>query len=286
MATITMLHPGAMGAAVAGLLVEAGHDVRWAGDGRSQATRNRAIAAGLDDHASIAAAIAGADVVISLCPPSAALAVADHVAAAGFAGCYVDANAVRPSTARAIAAMFDDVVDGSVIGGPPVHGDDHPTRLYLSGPSAPDVAALFDDDALEVMVMAGAPVGSASAVKVGFAGWTKGTAALLLALRAMARAEGVEDEVLAEWRRSIPGIAQRTERVGPVAAKAWRFEGELRELGAAMAANGLPDGFHLAAADVYHALADLRHASDPTVDDVLGRLAGRPPPDQGAPGTG
>ncbi|HKJ57533.1 MAG TPA: DUF1932 domain-containing protein [Nitriliruptoraceae bacterium] len=276
---VGMIHPGAMGATVGGLLVEAGHRVVWASTGRSAATRRRATACGLEDVATIPDLAAQSDVIVALCPPGAAAEVAAAVAATGFAGTYVDANAVQPATARAIDTMFPDVVDGSVIGGPPVHGDDHPTRLYLSGASAADVAALFDDDALEVMVMAGAGVGAASAVKVGFAGWTKGTAALLLALRAMARAEGVEDHVLAEWRRSIPGIADRTERVGPVAAKAWRFEGELRELAAAMAAHGLPDGFHLAAADVYGALADLRHATDPSVDDVLGRLAERPAPD-------
>ncbi len=262
-----------MGAAVGGLLVEAGHRVVWAGRQRSAATRDRAKAAGLRDVDSLDALAAQAEVVISLCPPGVAIDVARAVAATGFDGTYLDANAVQPATARSIASVLGDVVDGSVIGGPPVHGDDHPTRLYLAGPSARRVAALFDDDALEVMVMTDAPVGAASAVKVGFAGWTKGTTALLLALRAMARAEGVEDEVLAEWRRSIPGIAERTDRVGPVAAKAWRFEGEMRELAAALGAHGLPEGFHLAAADVYAALADLRQADSPTVDDVMDRLA-------------
>ena len=273
MATITMLHPGAMGAAVGGLLVEAGHEVHWAGDGRSQATRDRAMAAGLQEHGSIPEAVAGADMVISLCPPGAAVTVAEQVADAGFTGCYVDANAVQPTTVRRIADLFDDVVDGSVVGGPPVHGDDHPTRLYLSGPTAHRVAALFDDDALDVVGLPDATIGAASAVKMAFAGWTKGTAALLVALRAMARAEGVEEAVLAEWRRSLPGIAERTDRAAPLAAKAWRFEGELREIAGAMTAHGLPDGFHIAAAEVYAALADLRHIDDVTPADLLDRLA-------------
>lgn len=274
MATIAMLHPGAMGAAVGGLLVGAGHEVHWAGDGRSQATRDRAMAAGLQEHRTIPEALAGADVVISLCPPDAAVTVAGHVAETGFTGCYVEANAVQPTTVRRIADLFDHVVDGSVVGGPPVHGDDHPTRLYLSGPTAHRVAALFDDDALEVVVLPDAAIGAASAVKMAFAGWTKATAALVVALRAMARAEGVEEAVLAEWRRSLPGTAERSERAGPLAAKAWRFEGELREIAGAMGAHGLPDGFHLAAAEVYATLADLRHAEDVTPTDLLDRLTG------------
>lgn len=271
MTTIGLLHPGAMGAVIGGLLVEAGHEVVWAGADRSDATRRRAGDAGLRDLASVPALVDAADVVVSLCPPGVALEVARAVAAADFTGCYVEANAVRPDTTRAVGALFAVTVDGSIIGGPPVHGDDHPTRLYLSGPSAPTVAGLFHDDALEVVVLDG-PVGAASAVKMAFAGWTKATAALAVSLRAMARAEGVEDAVLAEWERSLPGLAERSGRAGPLAAKAWRFEGELREIAGAMAADGQPSGFHVAAAEVYSRLAELRHASDPTVDDLLSRL--------------
>lgn len=274
MVTIGMVHPGAMGAAVGGLLVGAGHDVVWAGADRSSATHERATAAGLRDVGTLAD-LAGADVVVSLCPPAAAADVADAVAATGFAGTYVDANAVQPATVRAMAARVDHAVDGSVVGGPPRSGDEHPTRLYLSGEEAPTIADLFDDDALEVVVL-DAPVGAASAVKMAFAGWTKGTAALAVALRAMARAEGVEDVVLAEWDRSLPGVSERSGRAAPLAAKAWRFAGELREIGDAMAADGLPSGFHHAAAEVYDALADLRDHPDPDVDDLLSRLL--PPP--------
>lgn len=273
MTTIAMLHPGAMGARIGELLVGAGHRVTWATAGRSPATQARADAAGLDPVPDLAAAVSGADVVISLCPPGAAMAVAGEVADAGFAGTYVDANAVAPRTVRAIAELLPGTVDGSVVGGPPVDADEHPTRLYLAGPRADDVAGMFDDDALEVVVVADAAVGAASAVKVGFAGWTKTTAALLVALRAYARAEGVEDVVVAEWERSLPGIAARSARVEGLAAKAWRFEGELREHAAAFRDRGVPAGFHEAAALVCAELAGLRHATDVSVDDVLDLLA-------------
>ncbi len=277
MVMIGMVHPGSMGAAVGGLLVEVGHDVAWAGDGRSPATHDRATTAGLRDVATLAA-LTEADVVVSLCPPAAATQVAEAIAATGFVGTYVDANAVSPDTARSIvdhlaAAGAATVVDGSIVGGPPRPGDDVPTRLYLSGVGAPDVADLFDDEALEVVVLDG-PVGAASALKMGFAGWTKAASALAVALRAMARADGVEAALLAEWDRSLPGmrVTERSGRAGPLAAKAWRFEGELREVAASLAAHDLPDGFHHAAADVYAALADLKDTPDPDMDDLMAQL--------------
>lgn len=123
------------------------------------------------------------------------------------------------------------------------------------------------------MVVDGA-VGAASAVKVGFAGWTKGSAALLLALRAFARAEGVEDAVLDAWEHGLHGVRERSDRVAAsVHRKAWRFGGEMRELAVALETAGLPEGFHRAAADVYERLADLRDAPAPADPDlVLDRL--------------
>jgi hypothetical protein len=85
-----------------------------------------------------------------------------------------------------------------------------------------------------------------------YAAWTKGTAALLLAIRAMARAEGVEDALLAEWALSQPSLPARSEQAaGSAAAKGWRWIGEMEEIAASMAADGLPPGFHQAAADIY-----------------------------------
>jgi hypothetical protein len=97
-----------------------------------------------------------------------------------------------------------------------------------------------------------------------YASWTKGSAALLLAARALARAEGVEDTLLAEWGISQPGLAGRSERAaGSAAAKGWRWVAEMEEIAAAMAAAGLPDGFHLAAAEIY------RRAEDAGAPDAI-----------------
>ena len=175
-----ILHPGAMGHSIGATC--AGR-VIWASEGRSSATKERATAAGLDDVGTLTALTATADVVVSVCPPGAALDQATDVAQTGFDGIYVDANAVAPATARSIAERFDAFVDGGIVG-PPAHRPGT-TRLYLSGDHAGDVAARWDGSALETRLVAGGP-GAASAVKMCFAGWTKGTSALLLAIRAVA----------------------------------------------------------------------------------------------------
>ena len=249
--TIGVLHPGEMGAAVAAALRSRGYDVLWASDGRSDATNARAGDAGLRDAGSAEALAAACDVVISVCPPAAAADVAATIR--GFAGTYVDANAVSPGTARAIGAAVEAAgatfVDGGIIGSPP--REPGTTRLYLSGPSAGAVAALFAGTALEAPVVSDR-VGDASAVKMAYAAWTKGTAALVLAVRETARAEGVEDALVAEWERSLPGLAdQHARALRSAGAKGWRWVAEMEEIAVTFAAAGQPDGFHRAAAEIY-----------------------------------
>ncbi len=258
------LHPGAMGASLAAVC----RGTRlWCGDGRSEATKARAVAAGLEDVEFIGALVRRADIIISLCPPAEALGVAIAVADAGFDGIYADVNAVAPATARLIGQRFTRFVDGGVVG-PPV-GAAGSTRLYLSGDAATDVAALWTGTPLETRVVDGG-AGAASAVKICFAAWTKGTAALLLAIRALAVAEDVEHAVLAEWATSMPGLAEQSERaaVGN-APKAWRFAGELDEIADSFAAHALPDGFGRAAAAVYERLAQFKDATDTTLRAVI-----------------
>jgi 3-hydroxyisobutyrate dehydrogenase-like beta-hydroxyacid dehydrogenase len=247
--TIGLLHPGEMGAAVGECLTGAGHTVLWVPDGRSAATRARAAAAGLEE-CGWAEMSARSDVIVSVCPPGAALDVAR--AAAGFGGLYLDANAVSPDTASEVAAIVTadgaGYVDGGIVGPPPLAPGN--TRLYLSGPRAAEVQALFGGTNVDARVVP--PPGTASAVKMAYASWTKGSAALLLAARALARAEGVEPVLLEEWGLSQPGLEKRWEgAAGAAAAKGWRWVAEMEEIAATMAAAGLPEGFHQAAAEIY-----------------------------------
>jgi 3-hydroxyisobutyrate dehydrogenase-like beta-hydroxyacid dehydrogenase len=247
--TIGLLHPGEMGAAVGKCLAGAGHRVLWVPDGRSAETKERAAAAGLTGVA-MAEIMARSSYIFSVCPPHAALDVARDVA--GYGGLFVDANAISPATAGEVAAIVAaggaGYVDGGIIGPPPAATG--LTRLYLSGPRAAEVQALFGGTDVDARVVP--PPGTASAVKMAYASWTKGSAALLLAARALARAEGVESVLLEEWGLSQPGLEKRWDGADrSAAAKGWRWVGEMEEIAAAMAAAGLPQGFHQAAADIY-----------------------------------
>ena len=272
---VGLLHPGEMGAAVGGCLTGAGHQVLWASDGRGADTAARARAAGLTDVRTARSVVTDAEVILSVCPPHAALDVAWIVH--GFTGLYVDANAIAPGTAREVAQLITDsggrYVDGGIIGGPPVTPG--VARLYLSGADAPEVAALFGATALETRVINGSDT-AASAVKMAYASWTKGSSALLLAARALAQAEGVEDALLAEWELSQPQLPGRLAHAAQAAVtKGWRWVGEMEEIAASMAGVGLPDGFHQAAAEIYRRTPRLPAQDGPQATDaVLAALTG------------
>jgi 3-hydroxyisobutyrate dehydrogenase-like beta-hydroxyacid dehydrogenase len=237
---VGLLHPGEMGSAVGDVLVGRGHEVLWASSGRSRATRARAAA--FSDAGTADEVAARADVIVSICPPHAALDVAGSVGS--FAGLYLDANAVSPQTAQQLAALFPRYVDGGIVGGPPREPG---TRLYLSGPLADEAAALFEGSLLEPRV-----VGDASALKMAYSAWSKGSAALLLATRDVAERYGVGEALSAEWADSVPELQERLARAErSAAAKGWRWIGEMEEIADTFAAVGEPDGFHRAAAEVY-----------------------------------
>jgi 3-hydroxyisobutyrate dehydrogenase-like beta-hydroxyacid dehydrogenase len=277
MTTVGLLHPGEMGAVVGECLRATGARVVWPSEGRSEASRRRARAAGLEDLDALAAVVAVSDVVLSVCPPGSATEVARLVAAAGFGGLYVDANAVAPATAREVGEIVGaagaDFVDGGIIGPPPREAG--ASRLYLAGSRAGEAAGLFKGSALEAIVLPG-DAGTASALKMAYAAWTKGSSALLLAVRALAIHEGVDGALRAEWDRSQPGLGARSEAaLAGNARKAWRFVGEMEEIAATFAAAGLPAGFHEASAAVYDRLGSYKDAAEtPPMAEAVAKLMG------------
>jgi 3-hydroxyisobutyrate dehydrogenase-like beta-hydroxyacid dehydrogenase len=276
MTTIGVLHPGEMGSAVAAAARAGGARVLWASEGRGAATRMRAEADGLEDAGSVGAVVEASPVLLSICPPAAALDVARAVASLGFRGTYVDANAIAPDTTRRVgeivSAAGGTFVDGGIIGPPPRKAG--VCRLYLSGDGARTVASAFQGSLLDAIAL-DAPVGAASALKVAYASWTKGSQALLLAVRALATREGVDEALLAEWARSRPELPRQSEdAVRSNVRKAWRFVGEMEEIAATFAADGLPDGFHQAAAEIYRRLAGWKDTpTPPSVAEVAKALA-------------
>lgn len=277
--TIGVLHPGEMGATVGAAARAGGSRVLWASEGRSEQTVGRAAAAGLEDAKTLASVCAASQVIVSVCPSHSALDLARAVAAQGFSGLYVDGNAVSPGTALEIGRTTErggaTFVDGGIIG-PPARARGT-TRLYLSGAEALRIARLFAQGPLEAIALDGGP-GAASALKMAYAAYTKGTAALLVNIRALAIRAGVDQALLVEWALSQGDLGARSERAaGETARKAWRFTGEMAEIAATFDDAGLPDGFFRAAAEIYESLAGYRDAPGmPSVAAVAKVLTGRP----------
>lgn len=270
MTHIGLLHPGAMGASVGAAATGNGHTVLWASRGRSTATIERAQRGALQEVATVPEVLAASEILLSICPPHAAEEVASEAAESGFTGLYVDCNAVSPDRTRGIERIVEKggaaYVDGGIIGGP-AWSREAGTRLYLSGPRAEEVSACFADSPLAAPVVS-ERIGAASALKMGYAAFTKGSTALLTAILGMVEREGVRTDLARQWGETF--TAQTVKRVRDNTAKAWRFEGEMHEIAATFQAAGLPGGFHEAAAEVFRRLADFKdHAEPPSIETVL-----------------
>jgi 3-hydroxyisobutyrate dehydrogenase-like beta-hydroxyacid dehydrogenase len=262
-----------MGASVGAAARGNHHTVLWASAGRSTSTCARARRADLEDAGTIADLVKGSEIVLSVCPPHAAEEVACEVAQLGFSGIYVECNAISPDRTRAIQRIIEAAgahyVDGGIIGGP-AWTREAKTRLYLSGPRAEEVAACFAGSPLETPVIS-ERIGAASALKMGYAAYTKGTTALLTAILGLVEKEGVRAELARQWGDAFTEQAVR--RVCANTAKAWRFVGEMHEIAATFRDAGLPGGFHEAAAEVFERLEAFKdYAEPPSIEAVLQAL--------------
>jgi 3-hydroxyisobutyrate dehydrogenase-like beta-hydroxyacid dehydrogenase len=203
--------------------------------------------------------------------------VAEKVLEYSFEGVYADVNAISPQHVTHIGQLMNDAsvefVDGGIIGVPVWKQES--TWLYLSGHSASHVADCFRGGPIGVEII-GDEIGKASALKMCFAANTKGTTALLCAIVATAEKIGVRKELEKQWSRDGSDFAQKTlVRVRNVAAKAWRFSGEMEEIATTLEEAGLPGGFHLAASDIFQRIARFKDSSPALpVEDVLDALLG------------
>lgn len=264
-----------MGICVAATVQNSGHEVYWAAEGRSAQSRQRAAKFNLANAGTLAALCDTCRVLISVCPPHAAEEVADRVLAHSFQGIYLDVNAIAPQRtlriAQAITTAGVDFVDGGIVGVPV--WDRGKTWLYLSGEKAAEAVAYFREGPLETTVV-GPEIGKASALKMCYAAYTKGTTALLGGILATAEVLGVRGELETQWSRDWPDFgAQAGQRVRNVTAKAWRFAGEMTEIAATFREAGLPGEFHAAAEMIYQRLAGFKDAPEtPDLEAVLEKL--------------
>ncbi|MCP2259037.1 3-hydroxyisobutyrate dehydrogenase [Streptoalloteichus tenebrarius] len=252
MTTVALLHPGAMGSAVAAEIRRNGHTVLCCPAGRSARTRARAEELGLVTT-DLPTALDRAAVVLSICPPVAAEDVAREVAWLGYTGVYVDANAVSPERARRIAAIAGSggatAVDASIIGQPP--GETSTARLYLSGPrlATRATARVVAGTRLQP-VRLGDELGRASALKMAFASFQKASRTLAAVAHALADQHGVTDALLAEAERMPTRLLADRAYLPSVAARAWRWAPEMDEVARALDAAGLPAELAQATASV------------------------------------
>jgi L-threonate 2-dehydrogenase len=231
---VAIIAPGAMGAGVGKRLASHGVKVLTALAGRSEATVARAREAGM--VAASEKEIAAADFVLSILPPGEALALAQHLApvlaASNAKPVYVDCNAINPATVERVAAAIAPTgcpfVDAGIIGAPP-RGHDAGPRLYASGEAASRFAALRQYG-LDVRVLDGPP-SAASALKMSYAGITKGTqaigAAMMLAAMRGGSAAALFDELSFSQKEML---AQFKQQLPMMPAKAYRWVAEMQEI--------------------------------------------------------
>jgi 3-hydroxyisobutyrate dehydrogenase-like beta-hydroxyacid dehydrogenase len=279
-----ILHPGEMGISIAVSAQHSGAQVSWVSEGRGAQTRARAERHGLTDAGTVTVLCRQCDIIVSVCPPDAAETVAEAVAACGYAGLYVDANAIAPARAVRIDALMKragaEFVDGGIIGGPAWQPGK--TWLCLSGPRAENAAAWFSAGPLETQVL-GAEIGAASALKMCYAAHAKGMTALLCAVLAAAERLRVREALDWHWARG-GGVPDAAERVGRSMPKAWRYAGEMDEIAATFRSAGVPGEFHDAAAEIYRRLSAFKDApKTPSIDDMLHELLGALPAKDNSP---
>ena len=256
---VAVIAPGMMGSAVAARLTASGVQVRTSLTGRSAATIARAKAAGMTDATD--AQLAEADFILSIVPPGQALALAERLAPAirgqDRKPIYVDCNAVSPDTVLRIDSVVREAgatfVDGGIIG-PPPELDSSKTRIYLSGPDAETVTVL-QQYGLSTPVQPG-PVGAASAMKMSYAGITKGFTALGAAMMLAATRAGTADALVAEMTVSQPVLLKwLTTQMPKMHGKAYRWVAEMEEIAAFVGKDHPGSGFYEAAARLYEKIA-------------------------------
>jgi L-threonate 2-dehydrogenase len=256
---VAVVAPGMMGAAVGKRLVDHGVKVLTSLKGRSRGSQERAKAAGMiavsDEE------IAATDFILSILPPGEAVALAQRFApvltASNSKPVFVDCNAVSPRTVEAIAAAVaptgSPFVDAGIIGAPPKPSDAGP-RFYASGKEAPRFARLREFG-LDVRVLAG-PMSAASALKMSYAGITKGTQALAAAMLLAATRGGTADALSAELNGSQPQMLAWLKRnLSQMPPKAYRWVAEMHEIADFVGEDASAHELYVGAAHFYEQIA-------------------------------
>jgi 3-hydroxyisobutyrate dehydrogenase-like beta-hydroxyacid dehydrogenase len=287
--SVGIMSPGDMGSAIGKVLSDSGLDVITCLEGRGELSRLRAHEAGMRDARSLDRLVIESELILSVLVPSQALSlanlVADAVRRTGRHPAYADLNAIAPQTVTRIGAALVGAglifIDGGIIGAPPVAGKTG-TRIYCSGPDTSALESLAPSG-LDVRRI-GSEIGQASGLKMVYAASTKGITALWTELLVAARALGLEEALMAEFKMSGTNISEVLRgRIPSMPRRARRWVGEMEEIAATFEGVGLTPRMLQGAADVYRMVSETPLAGqtsrepDPTADrvlDVLNNLLG------------
>ena len=258
--TVAIVAPGNMGAGVAKRLTDNGVTVITSLAGRSAASAKRATEAGMrpvEDRQ-----LAEADFLLSIVPPGEALALARRLApiltAANNKPVYVECNAVSPPTVLSIAD--DNQADRLRLRrcrhyrpAAEARLDQH--QILRLRPARQRSFAVMNDYGMIVRVLDGS-LTAASALKMSYAGITKGFTALGAAMMLAATRGGSAEALKAELAESQQGLNGFLTRQTPnMYAKAYRWVAELDEI-AAFVGKDLPESeMFSAAARLYERIA-------------------------------
>ena len=283
MTVIGIIAQGMMGAGVGRRLHESGAKVRTLLSGRSQASAERAKAAGMAAAADERELLSGADFFLSVLPPGEAepLArkLAPTLATLDRKPVYIDCNAVSPQTAMRIGEIIAPTgahfVDAGIIGGPPRPG--YSPTIYASGPTASQTAVLRDWG-IDWRVIDG-PIGAASGLKMSYAGITKGTTAIASAMLLGAARAGCAEALIAELTESQPEkLARMRSGIPRMYDKAYRWVAEMEEISDFLEQNPPSRDIYAAVARLYEYIAAAEAEKEPrpdnavrTLDRVLGK---------------
>jgi putative dehydrogenase len=278
MAVIGVIAQGMMGAGVGRRLHESGAEVRTLLTGRSAASAERARAAGMVAAADERALLDGADFFLSILPPGEAEPLARRLAptlaALDRKPVYLDCNAVSPQTAirigEIVAPTGAHFVDAGIIGGPPRAGYKGPS-IYASGENVSEAMTLRDWG-INLRAIDG-PIGAASAVKMSYAGITKGTTAIAAAMLLGAARFGCGEALVAELSDSQPQMLARMRSGIPgMYDKAYRWVAEMEEISDFLESNPPSRDIYAAVARLYDFLAAAYAEAEPGTDNTIRTL--------------
>ena len=273
--TIAVIAMGEMGSGVARRLHERGATVITSLAGRSAASAARAEKAGAIAVATDDELVAQAGTILSIVPPGDAVALAERLAPAikraARKPVYVDCNAVSPQTAERIGEVLQGTgciyVDAGIIGPPP--GPNSRTIFYASGPGARDFERL-SQHGLTIRVMDG-PNGAASAMKLSYAGITKGCTAIGSAMMLGATRGGTAAAVLQELSESQPMLLNWMRGfVSRMPPKAYRWVAEMEEIAKFQEDDKAAEAMYLGIALFYEQIAAALESPSP--GDAIAQL--------------